>query len=133
MSKKLFSKKELEKISNNRYVKNISKKGITYTDEFKRIFIKEYEKGILPRFIFKKYDFDIEVIGINRINSAGKRWRRSYRKNGLDGLKDTRKGNSGRPREKELSLGEKYERLKAKNTLLLAENELLKKLEMIER
>ena len=43
------------------------------------------------------------------------------------GLSDTRKSNSGSPSEKELSIEEKYERLKAQIQLLKAENELLKK------
>ena len=41
--------------------------------------------------------------------------------------------NSGRPREKELSLEEKYARLEAKINLLKAENELLKKTRYTER
>ena len=41
--------------------------------------------------------------------------------------KDTRKFNTGRPTEKDLSLEEKYEKLQAKLKLLQAENELLKK------
>ncbi len=49
------------------------------------------------------------------------------------GLQDTRKYNTGRPTEKELSLEEKYRRLEAKNKLLQAENELLKKLDMLGR
>lgn len=49
------------------------------------------------------------------------------------GLQDTRKGYSGRPSEKELSIEEKYERLKAQNHLLKAENELLKKIDRAER
>ena len=44
-----------------------------------------------------------------------------------------KKFNTGRPTEKDLSLEEKYEKLQAKLKLLQAENELLKKLEMLER
>jgi transposase len=49
------------------------------------------------------------------------------------GLRDTRKENSGRPTKKELSLEEKNARLEAQIQLLRAENELLKKLDMMER
>lgn len=59
--------------------------------------------------------------------------RTAYRENGLYGLSDTRKGNSGRPSESELSLEEKYARLEAQNNLLKAENELLKKIRFAER
>jgi hypothetical protein len=49
------------------------------------------------------------------------------------GLQDTRRANSGRPTQKELSLEEKNARLEAQIQLLRAENELLKKLDMMER
>ena len=45
MSKKLFSNKDIEILSKNKYVKKVSEKGITYTDEFKRLFISENKKG----------------------------------------------------------------------------------------
>ena len=133
MSNKLFTKEEIELISRNKYVKNVSERSITYTDEFRRIFISEYEKGKFPRKIFEESDFEISILGIGRVESISKRWRAAYKKNGIHGLDDTRKGKTGRPRNKELSIEEKYERLKAQTTLLKAENELLKKLDLIER
>lgn len=133
MSNKLFTKKELEILSKNRYVKNVSEKGITYTDEFKNVFITENEKGKLPREIFEECGFDIDILGITRIKASAGRWRTSYRKNGVSGLTDTRKLNPGRTSEKEFSIEEKYKRLKAQNNLLKAENELLKKIQHLER
>jgi len=133
MSNKLFNSKEIKILADNKFVKSVSEKGITYTDEFKRLFIAENEKGKLPRQIFAECGFDIEVIGKKRIESSANRWRSVYSKDGVNGLQDTRKGNTGRPREKDLSIEEKYERLKAQVSLLKAENELLKKLEMRER
>jgi len=133
MSNKIFTKEEIELLSKNKYVRHVSAKGITYTDEFKRIFICENEKGKLPRVIFEECGFDISILGMHRVHSCAKRWRVSYRKEGVLGLQDTRKENSGRPREKDLTIEEKYERLLAQNNLLKAENELLKKLDMLER
>lgn len=133
MSKKIFTKEEIEILSKNKYVKHVSVKGITYTDEFKHIFINENEKGRLPRVIFEECGFTINVLGKKRMETAAYRWRTAYSKEGVLGLQDTRKGNSGRPREKGLSIEEKYERLKAQISLLKAENELLKKLDMLER
>jgi hypothetical protein len=108
-------------------------KGINYTDEFKRIFISEYEKGRFPRDIFEEYRFDINIIGMSRVNSAARRWRASYEKDGIYGLGDARKENSGRPRKSELSIEEKYARIEAQNRLLKAEIELLKKIDILER
>ncbi|SFJ74794.1 hypothetical protein SAMN04488574_12552 [Bacillus sp. 71mf] len=53
MTKKLFTEKEVQALSRNPCVKSVSEKGITYTDEFKRIFIEENEKGKLPRDILQ--------------------------------------------------------------------------------
>ncbi|MED4120699.1 IS3 family transposase, partial [Niallia taxi] len=49
MSKIHFTEKEIELLTINPYVKSVSSKSITYTDEFKRIFIAESKKGKLPR------------------------------------------------------------------------------------
>lgn len=52
MSKKLFAEKEINLLSKNPYVKSVSSKGITYTDEFKRIFIaKMIMKGYQERYL----------------------------------------------------------------------------------
>ncbi len=133
MSKRLFTNEEVRLLSKNKYVRNVSNKGITYTDEFKRLFIVENEKGKFPRQIFENAGFDINVLGMQRIKSCGNRWRASYKYGGVSRLQDTRKNNTGRPTTKDLSIEEKYARLEAQNKLLKAENELLKKLDMIER
>jgi transposase len=133
MSNKLFTKDEVEILSKNKYVKKVSTKAITYTDEFKNIFITENEMGKFPREIFEECDFDVDIVGMKRIKSAGNRWRTAHVSGGALRLQDTRKFNTGRPTEKELSLEEKYRRLEAKNRLLQAENELLKKLDILER
>lgn len=133
MSKKLFTDKEIKILSNNPYVKSVSTKGITYTDEFKRIFISESVNGKLPRQIFEENGFDVDIIGIIRVQRAAYRWRVAYNESGILGLRDTRKDHSGRPTKRELSLEEKNAKLEAQIQLLRAENELLKKLEMMER
>ncbi len=133
MTKRLLTKKEQEQLKRNPNVVAVSEKAITYTDEFKRHFIVENENGRLPREIFEEVGLDVELIGIERIRSAGKRWRSAYRQAGVEGLQDTRKTNSGRPSEREFTLEEKISRLEAKNQLLRAENELLKKLDLLER
>lgn len=133
MSKKIFTQKEINILSNNPNVKSVSSKGITYTDEFKRHFMTENEKGKFPRQIFEECGFDIDVIGMKRVESSGKRWRAAYRENGVLGLRDTRSEHSGRSSERDLTLEEKNARLEAQINLLKAENELLKKIQLLER
>jgi len=133
MSNKFFTEYQIKNLSQNKYVQTISSKSITYTDEFKRHFIAENISGKLPRQIFEEGGFDIEILGMKRVKAAGNRWRKMYKDGGATRLQDTRKLNNGRPTEKELSIEEKYEKLQAKVKLLQAENELLKKLDILER
>lgn len=133
MSIKIFTEREIQVLSKNKYVRNVSIKGITYTDEFKRIFIAENEKGKFAKEIFKEYGFDIVVLGTVRISSSACRWRNAYRKEGILGLNDTRKLKCGKSSQKDLSIEERYRRLKVQVNLLKAENELLKKIDILER
>lgn len=83
MSTKLFTNEEIKILSQNRYVKKVSSKGITYSDEFKRLFISENENGKFPRQIFTECGFDINVLGMERVSSSAKRWRSAFRRNGV--------------------------------------------------
>jgi hypothetical protein len=75
MSIKLFTEKEISLLSKNLYIKNISVKSITYTDEFKRIFIAESEKGKPSRVVFEEHGFDVGILGMNRVEQARRRWK----------------------------------------------------------
>ena len=63
MSKKIFTEKEIKQLSTNKYVKSVSTKGITYTDEFKHIFITEKEKGKLQEKYLKNVDLMLRFWG----------------------------------------------------------------------
>lgn len=102
MSKKLFTEEEVSILKQNKYVKKVSSKGITYTDEFKRIFIDESNNGKLPRIIFEECGFDIDIIGTQRVKSSADRWRSAFKNGGAVRLIDTRKYNNGRPVEKNI-------------------------------
>ena len=131
MSKLLFTDAQVKKLSKNKWIKNITNKGITYTDEFKYKLVKECENyKKFPQDIFKECNIDPEIVGESRIRNCAHRWRIQFSK--TRELKDTRIYNDGRPLERELSDKEKLERAEAKIKLLEAENELLKKNELIE-
>lgn len=133
MSKKLFSNNEIIKLSKNKYVKNVTAKGITYTNEFKLQFISEYENGKASRQIFEDAGFDIEIIGLKRIDCASSRWRKVYKDRGVLALEDARTLNSGRTLNRELTIEEIITKKDAEIAYLKAELELIKKLEMHER
>ncbi|XOJ03187.1 HTH domain-containing protein [Paenibacillus polymyxa] len=96
----------------------VSEKANTYTVEFKRHFITQNEQGKLPRDIFEEAGLDVDLTGLERIRSCGKRWRASYREAGVKGLQDTRKIHSSRPLKRELTLEEKIKRLEAKKSIV---------------
>lgn len=133
MSKKLFTREEVEELSRNPYVQAVSPKGVTYTDAFKESFLVAYRQGKLPREIFEAHGFRVEVLGMKRIHSAQSRWSEVYKKEGAYGLRDGRKDQPGQTKTHELTLEEKNARLKAEIHMLRAENELLKNIEKAER
>lgn len=133
MSKKTFSDDEIFELSNNKYVKTVSAKSITYTDEFKTLFIAEHSTGKMPFIIFEDAGFNTDVIGNDRIWCASSRWRKSYKRSGDLGLRDTRKFCSGRPLNRELTNEEIIEKKDAEIAYWKAEAELLKKIELQER
>ena len=131
MGKNYFTEEQVVKLRKNIYVKNVTEKAITYTDEFKLHFINEYNLGKQPTQIFKEADFDIYVLGEERIKSSSRRFRKNN--NRIEGLADTRKNNSGRRPNKKLSLAEENELLKKQNAKLQQELEFLKKMEYLAR
>ena len=46
MSKILFTDIQIQKLSKNKWIKNITSKGITYTDDFKIKLVKECDENI---------------------------------------------------------------------------------------
>ena len=83
--------------------------------------------------ILEQAGFDVDMIGMKRIEAAASRWKKAYQTAGMAGLKDTRQTNSGRRLNRVLSTEEHTARLEAKIKLLEAENELLKKVYLMER
>ena len=131
MSNILFTDKDVKKLSKNKWIKNITNKGITYTNEFKRKLVKECENyKKFPQEVFRECGIDPKIVGKRRIEGSAHRWRKQLKSTG--DITDTRTTNSGNTLKRELTDKEKLERAEARIKLLEAENELLKKNELIE-
>lgn len=126
MSKKYFTEEEINELKKNPYVKNVTEKGITYTQEFREEYAKMLLNGKHTSEIFYTLGFDTKVLGEERIYSTTQRIRKMIKKG--EGFEDTRRGNSGRKLERELSLEEQLNVLKHKNLILEQENSFLKKM-----
>ena len=123
MSKKLFTDVQVKKLSKNKRIKNVTNKGITYTNEFKYKLVKECENyKKFPQEVFRECGIDSEIVGKGRIEASAHRWRKQL--NYIGKITDTRTTNSGNTLKRELSDKEKLERAEARIKLLEAENEL---------
>lgn len=131
MSKRKFTPEQIEQLKANPYVKHVSDKGITYTEEFKEFFHLKYSDGTGPTEIFRQAGFDPKVLGRDRIDSFRDRIRKYAERE--DGFKDRRKDSSGRPRTKDLTLEEQLERLQEQNRILKQENIFLKRVRLLNK
>jgi len=131
MSKRIFTKEEIAKLSKNKNVDKCSERSITYTKEFKVKAVKQYQEYfMLPREIFEDAGFEIELIGKETPKNCLRRWNRTYKTKGVKGLHtETRGKGGGRPKKiKYKTDADKIERLEAENAYLKAENDFLVKL-----
>ena len=76
MSLITFTDEQVRTLEKNPYVKTVTNKRITYTDEFKKLFIEQYRLGLYPRDIFSEAGFDVKALGYKRIERASDRWRK---------------------------------------------------------
>lgn len=130
MGKYYFTDEQVELLKKNKYVKNVSNKGITYTLEFKNLFISEY--GSKPiAMIFEEAGLPVSILGRSRIDNCSKRWRKQN--NERSSLEDTRECNTGRPITRDLTPEEIIEKQKLQIETLKQENEFLRQIRRLER
>ncbi|MEK4627268.1 IS3 family transposase [Solibacillus sp. FSL R7-0682] len=129
MSKIIFNEHQRRQIEQNPNVVLITDRSIQYTVAFKLKAVQENLKGKGPTEIFKAAGFDLEIIGIKKVQSAVHRWKKIYQTYGEDGFTQERrgKGSTGRPRAEKLSADKKLEKAEARIRLLEAELAPLKK------
>ena len=126
-----FTVEQIEKLKENPYVESVTDKYINYSEIFKELFWNDYQNGMAPSAIFKKYGFNPGILGAKRRNGFVYRIKQEAKR--LEGFKDTRKGNSGRPVTKNLTPEEEIARLKHKNKILKQENDFLKRVRFINK
>lgn len=75
MGRGRLTRNEIKILKGNPYVKDVNENRITYTEEFKLLFVKEYFSGKKPMAIFSDAGFDVSILGSKRIERAAARWR----------------------------------------------------------
>ena len=106
-----FTKAEMETLLRNPYVADVNEKSISYSTEFKFLFMDEYIKGKRPTQIFRDAGFDIRILGSKRIERACARWKESYQ-SGTLGERSAVLGKTSSSSEAGTSLSEKMESCK---------------------
>lgn len=74
----VLTKEEMNVLNENPYVLRVSKTQVLYSEEFKRLFLKEYFEGKRPTQIFRECGFDPKVLGGKRIERATYNWKKAY-------------------------------------------------------
>ena len=75
MSKRIFSSEEQQRLQHNQNVQRCSEKSITYTSEFKKEAVRQYDTGLTSVEIFKQAGFDLNLIGKHQPKECLRRWR----------------------------------------------------------
>lgn len=78
MGRGKLTEEEIEVLRSNPYVLDVNEHRILYSDDFKKLFMKEYQDGKKPTQIFRDAGFDPKMLGSKRIERACARWKESY-------------------------------------------------------
>lgn len=135
MSKKLYSEFQMKELKKNSNITSVSERSISYSPKFKISAVKENKNGKTPSQIFIEHGFDLEMIGKDQPKRCLRRWRETFERYGEEGFLSERrgKGSTGRPSSNSLSPEEQLKKAEARIKFLEAENDFLKKLEVLER
>lgn len=126
-----FTEEQQEELRKNPYIKRVSDKAITYTTEFRELFANKYRAGKAPSQILTECGIDHQLLGKRRKDGLVAMVKKCELR--LDGFKDTRKVNSGRPTTKDLTDAERINKLEHQIKYLKQENEFLKKTEFLDK
>ena len=130
MSKRIFTKEQINELLQNPNVLRCSEKSITYHRDFKVRSVGQYQDGGLSAMqIFKQAGFNVDIVGRDTPKESLGRWIKTLKKEGVDGFSKEQRGGPGRRRSlKHLTDQEKIEALELQNAYLKAENSFLVKL-----
>ena len=132
MGKGRFSPEEKKLLLSNPNVTKVTDQTVSYTDEFREYFLKQYDAGIKPSQIFLQAGFEPSVLGCKRIERTSARWRKE-RENGSEERRRKRIAdkeyldNAKQTYEDLIKAQTNIERLNHKIAVLQAEVDLLKK------
>ena len=131
MSKRIFSKEQIEVLLQNPNVEICSEKSISYQKDFKIMAVKKYAEGMSASEIFKQSGFNIDAIGHNVPADRIGRWSKIFKTKGIRELLIETRGRGkggGRAKTNWSNEKEKIKYLETQVAYLKAENDFLAKL-----
>lgn len=132
MKRKRYTDQEKQELLKNPNILKVGNSNATYCPRFKVRAVKAYYEGKSPLQIFIDEKINVNILGRDNPLSCLKKWRKILKEKGEKGLLCETRGtgkSAGRPRTKPITLKEAEARI----AYLEAENEFLKKLDLIER
>ena len=124
-----FTREQMERLRENRYVKSVSASTIQFTEEFKRYFYKESTSGTPSRQIFLACGIDPDILGASRIE--GFRYTLHKQAKREEGFTDKRQNNCHREsKPEEDTVATRLRQLEHELTYTRQEVEFLKKTQM---
>ena len=129
---KTYSQKEINLLGKNKYVEYIDKDKITFTNEFKRLFMREFNKGKGNLQIFIEAGLDPNLIDKRRVKTCTRNWKKIYKHNpNFDNSVKIRTKKES-PEEKKKRLND-IKKLQKRVNELEMENEFLKKVSALRK
>lgn len=80
MSKKTFNEEELNILHQNPFTFKVTHNTLSFTKEFKELFLEEYNAGKVPRQILIDHGYDPKMLGNRRIWGISRHIRKQYEK-----------------------------------------------------
>ena len=128
-----YTDEQIKELSKNKYVEEVNKDKITFTREFKILFIKEFNKGKGNLQIFSEHGLNPLVVGKRRIKVCTRNWKKQAQKDPTFSKQQQRHhipkeiNNSNKEAQKNI----KY--LQKRINQLEMENEFLKKVQTLRK
>ncbi len=82
MELKRFTDEEMAILRSNPYTYKVTQCQISFTTEFKELFLKHYNEGMATKDIMLSFGYDPEILGDNRINGIRMHIKKEFKKYG---------------------------------------------------
>ena len=131
MSKKPFTSEEIIILRQNPFTYKVTNSTLSFTKEFKELFITEYNAGGIPRQILANHGYDPEILGDRRIWGISQHLRAQYEESGGNFSGCSTVSRRAKNPDKLLSEKDELKQLRQEVDYLKQEIEFLKKISSI--